>query len=126
MNRLSIFERKILRAIYGPTRVNNEWRIRYNQELYELFNEPDVIKFIKMGRLRWAGHVARMEETRPAIRALQVDPGGQRQRGRPRARWEDEITDDARTMGVKNWMRAARNRDEWRRLIWTARTQEGL
>jgi len=36
---LGVFERKILRAIFGPTNDNGEWRIRYNNELYTLYKE---------------------------------------------------------------------------------------
>ena len=34
---LGVFERKILRAIFGPTKENDEWRIKYNNELYALY-----------------------------------------------------------------------------------------
>ena len=34
---LGVFERKILRAIFGPTNDNGEWRIKYNIELYTLY-----------------------------------------------------------------------------------------
>jgi hypothetical protein len=32
-------------------------RNRYNHELVELFNEPDITKYIKINRLSWAGHI---------------------------------------------------------------------
>ena len=35
---LGVFERKILRAIFGPTNDNGEWRLKYNIDLYTLFN----------------------------------------------------------------------------------------
>jgi hypothetical protein len=38
---LQIFERRILRRIYGPVNEGGIWRIRYNNELYKLYNEPD-------------------------------------------------------------------------------------
>lgn len=46
------FEKKILRKIYGPTYEEGEWRRRYNQELYEIYNEVNVVKFISLSRLR--------------------------------------------------------------------------
>jgi hypothetical protein len=64
-NKVNIFERKILRKIYGPTNDNVLWRIRYNQELYGLYNEPDLIKMVKAARLRWLGHLYRTEELNP-------------------------------------------------------------
>jgi hypothetical protein len=59
---LRVFERKILRAIFGPTDENGEWRIKYNNELYTLYKESDIVTYIKINRLRWAGHVIRLEE----------------------------------------------------------------
>ena len=58
--KLGIFERKILRKIYGPVNENGEWRIRNNKELYELYKSSDIITDIKIARLRWVGHVQRM------------------------------------------------------------------
>ena len=86
INRLNIFERKILRGIFGPVKVNNEWRIRYNHELYQLYKEPNIIEFIKINRLRWAGHLIRLEDPRPALRVFRYNPGGIRNRGRPKTR----------------------------------------
>jgi hypothetical protein len=54
------FERKILRTIYGAVKQGNEWRVRYNQELYDLYRYMDVIKHITVGRLKWAGHLMMM------------------------------------------------------------------
>jgi hypothetical protein len=55
-NILGVFERKILRAIFGPTNENGEWRIKYNNELYTrtLYKESDIVTYIKINRLRWA------------------------------------------------------------------------
>ena len=49
---------------------------------------------IKFRRLRWAGHVARMEESRSAFKMLTGKPTGKRPLGRPRRRWEDNIRMD--------------------------------
>ena len=59
---LRVFERKILRAIFGPTNDNGEWRIKYNNELYTLYKETDIVTYTKINRLKWAGHVIRMEK----------------------------------------------------------------
>jgi hypothetical protein len=55
--KIVIFERKVLRKIYGPTCENGRWRIRYNNELYQLFGEPDIIREIKARRVKWLGHL---------------------------------------------------------------------
>jgi len=61
-NQLKIFERKILRKIYGPTQnPDGIWRIKTNDELRQRMKKEDIIKFIKSQRLRWVAHVMRME-----------------------------------------------------------------
>jgi hypothetical protein len=59
---LGLFERKIPRRIFGAVQDKEQWRRRYNFELYsyKLYNEPDLVKYIKINILKWAGHVMRM------------------------------------------------------------------
>ena len=59
--RLSTFERKILRPTYGPICDGENWRKRCSRELEELYNESYIFKVMKSDRMRWAGHVVRME-----------------------------------------------------------------
>jgi hypothetical protein len=69
---LRIFERRILRKIFGP--VQNEygsWRIRMNYELNELIGNADIVRFIKSRRIAWLGHVMRMDDKRTPKRILQ-------------------------------------------------------
>jgi len=47
---LGVFERKMLRRIYGPICEEVTWRSRYNEELYCLYDETDLVTTIKMGR----------------------------------------------------------------------------
>ena len=58
---LRVFERKVLRKIFSPVRVGDDFRIRFNSELYELLNDMDVGQRINIQRLRWLGHVVRMD-----------------------------------------------------------------
>jgi len=66
IQKLVIFDRKILRGIFGPTKENNIWRIKSNEELDKLINHENIVNYIKAQRLRWFGHVQRMPETRAA------------------------------------------------------------
>ena len=59
-----IFERKILRRIYGPKYENVEWKSRTNQELEELNKEENIVKWINGQRIIWLCHLERMEENR--------------------------------------------------------------
>jgi hypothetical protein len=69
--------------------------------------------------LRWAGHVARMEECRSAFKILTGTPIGKRPLGRPKRRWEDNIRMDLKETGIntRNWVDSAHDRDEWRALV---------
>jgi hypothetical protein len=58
-----IFERKIVRKIFGPTRSDDgNWKIKTNEEINELIKRQNIIWFIKMQRLSWLGHVERMAD----------------------------------------------------------------
>jgi hypothetical protein len=60
-----IFERKILRNIFGPIKeANGLWRIKTNEELDELIKRKNIIRFIKFQRLKYLGHVERMSNER--------------------------------------------------------------
>jgi len=111
---LGVFERKILRKIFGPIRVGGDYRIRWNDELYELYGDIDIVKRINVSRLRWLGHVVRMEEQAPARRAYDVVMHGNRRRGRPRLRWKDQVLQTVADLGISNWRRKAQNRNAWR------------
>ena len=74
---------------------------------------------IKSSRLRWAGHVARMEEGRSAFKILTGTPEGKRPLGRPRRRWKGNIRMDLKETGIntRNWVDSARDRNYCRALV---------
>ena len=101
---LRIFERKILRKIFGPVQDENGiWRIRKNHELNELIGNTDIVRFIKSSRMTWLGHVMRMDEGRMPRRMLEWKPMGRKIRGRPRKRWIEDVEEDIQTMGIRWW-----------------------
>ena len=59
-----VFERKILRKIYGPTYENAVWRIKTNQELDKIIKHNNIINFAKEQRLGWYGRIERLKEAR--------------------------------------------------------------
>ena len=63
-----MFENKVLSKISGAKRdeITGEWRKVHNAELHALYFSPNIIRNLKSRRLRWAGHVARMEQLRNA------------------------------------------------------------
>jgi hypothetical protein len=80
----------------------------HNEELHNLYSSPNIIRMIKSRRMRWAGHVARILETRNVYRILVGKPEGKRPLGRPRRRWVDNIKMDLREIG-SNWLTIGTN-----------------
>ncbi|KAJ4433904.1 hypothetical protein ANN_16217 [Periplaneta americana] len=119
--RLRVFENKVFRKIFGAKRgeFTGEWRKLHNTELHALYSSPDIIRNIKSRRLRWAGHVARMGESRNAYRVLIGRPEGKKPLERPRRRWEDNIKMDLREVGYddRDWINLSQDRDQWRAYI---------
>jgi hypothetical protein len=101
-HRVSTIERKILLRIYGPVMGAGRWRIRTNLELYQQCGENDIVKFCKLSRLTWAGHVIRQDDDDLSRRILLSEPEGKRLRGRPRLRWEDGVEEDVAMLGCRN------------------------
>ena len=61
----------MLLGIFGHMRDgNSKWRRFHNEELHSLFSSPNMVRMIESTRLRWTGHVARMEEDRSAFKIL--------------------------------------------------------
>ena len=60
---------------------------------------PNIIRVIKMGRIRWAGHVTIMKDRRRSYWALEGRSERNRPLGRPRRRWEDNIKMDIQQLG---------------------------
>jgi hypothetical protein len=78
-HRLRVFKNRVLRRIFRPMwdEVARGWRKMLNEELRNLYSSPSTIRMIKTRRMRWAGHVERMEEKRNASGLLW---GSQRER----------------------------------------------
>ena len=111
----------MLTRIFGPKRdeVTGEWRKPNNEELNDSYSSPNIVRVIKSRRMRWAGHVARMEERRGTYSALVGKSEGKRPHGRRRRRWEDNIKMDLEEMGcgVMAWIKLAQDRDRLRALV---------
>jgi hypothetical protein len=80
---------------------------------------PSVIRIIKLRRVRWAGHVARMGEKRNVYRLLVGKPEEKRSLERPRRRRIDNIKMDLLEIGlsVVDWIDLAQDRYRWRALV---------
>jgi hypothetical protein len=100
-NLLRVFERKILRKIYGSIQEGDTWRIRNNEELNRSINGEDIVKFIKAQRIRWLGHVKRMEVGAMSRKITEGRLFIGRRKGRPRMRWMDDAVADLKVVKIK-------------------------
>jgi hypothetical protein len=107
-NLLRIFESKILWRF---------WRIRNNEELNVSINREDIVKFIKAQRIRWLGHVKRME-----VGAMPRKMMG----GRPHLRWMDDAVTDLKVIKIKQWIEKTKDRLQWRLVVEEAKADPGL
>jgi hypothetical protein len=116
-----VFENRVLRRIFGTNRdeVIGECRKLLNEELNDLYSSPNIVRVIKLERIRWAGHVAGMGEGRGVYSALVGKPEGKRPLVRPKRRWQDNIKMDLQEVGCRriDWMELAQDRDRWRALV---------
>jgi hypothetical protein len=114
-----VFENRVLRRIFGPNgdEVTGEWRKLSNEELNNLYSSPNIFRVIKSRRMRWAGQVARIGESRGLFRILVgkpvrktlEDPGTE---GRIILRWTFR-----KWAGGMDWIYLAQDRDRWREHI---------
>jgi hypothetical protein len=114
-NKLMVFERKVLRRIFDPTKERGDtWRIKTNEELDELIRHKNITNHIKYQRLSWFGHLHRMPEERMVKRVYKCKPMLTRPLGRPKNRWEDDIINDMTKLKIKNWTSCIQDRDKWK------------
>jgi len=97
---------RVLRRIFGPRKdeVTGEWRRLYNEELNDLYSSPNIVRVIKLRRIRWAGHVARMGEGGRCLGSW----WGNRREG-----------DHWRGLGVDGWIMLVWISRRWDVGIWT-------
>ena len=110
LSHLRMFENEVglLRKIFGAKRVEitGEWTKLHNAELHALYSSPNINRNFTSRRMRWAGHVARMDLSRNAYTVLVGKPAGNKPLGRPRRRREDNIKIDLWEVGCdpRYWM----------------------
>jgi hypothetical protein len=125
--RLRICERQILRKIFGPVQIGKDiLRIRNNTELDHVTSEADIVRFIKAQRIKWLGHVQRMDTSRTAERILEGKPVGSRPLGRTRLRWLDDVCDDLKVLKLRSRKELAMDGKAWNDLPEKAKTHKVL
>jgi hypothetical protein len=100
--------RRILGPVYDNGKEN--FRILSNKEIYEIVKKPTITETVRLNRLRWFGHEQSMDENRIPKRVLYMNLETTKLRGRPRNRWQNEVREDGRTVGGKEWQEKVYNR----------------
>ena len=88
------------------------WRTRYNNELYTLYDELDVVKVVKIGRMMWLVQLFRMQELDPCRKLTVLKPDGTRRVGKRRLMWLGSVEEDVKNIGVRNWRSESLDREE--------------
>jgi len=110
-----VFERKVLRRIFGPTKERDgTWRIKTSDELDELIRPKNIINYIKTQRLSSFGHLHRMPEERMVKRVYKWKSMLTRPLGRPKNRWKDDIINDMKKLKIKKWTSCIQDRNKWK------------
>ena len=97
------------------------WRM----EIEKLIEGADIVRF-KAQRIRWLGHIQRMDQARPTRKLSDLKPMGTRPVGRPRQWWQEDVMGDLKNLKVKNLKETAKDRRTWRDLAEKAKTHRGL
>ena len=120
-NTIDAFQRKKLRhaiGIYYPKKISNE-------DLYKKTKQVAWSKKIKRRRLKYFGHVCRMDESTPAKQALieTIKQNTIRKQGKPKLTWLQTVINDLKELGIipnidfKNIFELANDSDRWRSTI---------
>jgi len=128
IQKLSVFERKILSKIFGPTKeANGIWRIKTNKELDELIKHRNIINYVKAQRLSWFEHTNRMPEISIVKRIHKWKTLTGRPAGSPKSRRDDDVRNDLKKkMKLVKWAEQVQDRYNWKAIVEKAKTLSEL
>jgi hypothetical protein len=75
------------------------------------------LRYITAQRIRWIGHIVRMDEERSVIRITEWRPTAVGRIGRPRLRWEKGVREDLGKIKIQNWSKMVMDREAWKRIV---------
>jgi hypothetical protein len=93
--------------------------------VYALYDELDIVKAIKIGRLKWLGQLLRMQELDPCRKLTVLKTEGFRGVGKPKLKWLESVEGELKNF-LSNWRRESQDREQWRRVLEEATLNQGL
>jgi len=126
INNFSIFERQILRKIFGPTGSKEGWSVRSNNKLQNLRKWEDIVKYIKVQRIKWWGHLNRIEDIKLVKKITDWNPIGIRNEGRPKNKWRYKVINDLQKVKLRSWIQLITGGKAWNDLVQKTKTHVGL
>jgi inhibitor of KinA sporulation pathway (predicted exonuclease) len=125
--KLSVFKRKILRKVFGPTKKKDgSWKIKTNTEVDKLIQHRNIINYVKAQRQSWYRHIYRKPETSIVKKIYKWQPYTTRPVGRPKHRCDDDVRNGLRKMKLLKWTEQAEDRHEWKKIVEKAKTLHEL
>ena len=116
LNRLEVFQNHCLRSILGISLRDHV----PNTRIRDTCMQPTICDSLRKQRLRWLGHVRRMDDSRTPKKTLFCTMPGSRPKGRPKQRWSDVVRKDLSEWKLQDWWRKSTNREAWRQMIFEA------
>lgn len=111
---LEVWERKVREKVFGRKCINGQWEKRTNNELNELYQRPNIVSVVRAQRLRWLGHIGRINTDRiPRLLVLLQRMGGRTKE----AKAKSEVKDHLVCLGVRRREKKAQDKKEWRRIV---------
>ncbi|GFX15395.1 uncharacterized protein TNCV_3303241 [Trichonephila clavipes] len=123
---ISIYGRKILKFILGGIQENGTRCRRSNFELYHSYKKSDIVNFIKIQRIKWADHVARIDENRTTKKSSIPNQLATRRKSRPNLRWINILEKHLLVLRAKSRRTLAGRRLFRKRLLEKAKAHPGL
>jgi hypothetical protein len=77
----------------------------------------NIVKWIKVQRISWLGHLERMEEDRTPKKIFTQERKGTRRRERPRKGWKEEVERDLQVLGVRRWRKLVTDQEKWKDIV---------
>jgi hypothetical protein len=91
-----------------------------------LIEGANIVRSIKAQRIKWLGHIQKMDQAGPTGKLLDWKPMATRPVGKPRQRWQEDVMKDLKEIKIKNWKETAKDRRTWRDLAEKVKTHKGL